>query len=108
MLAGGHGVFWDGFLKGLGAVAAKAEATAGGAAMIHSTFAGSALAAAGNLGLQGTAIQRLWGFFSSNFAASAGSATALVGPNGLGGYFATKELPKLVTNGVMPLMKHLP
>jgi hypothetical protein len=108
MLAGGHGVFWDGFAKGVGAAAAKAEAAAEGAAMIHSTFAGSALAAAGKLGITGPGMQRLWGFFSSNFANSAGSATTLVGPTGLGGTFVTTELPQLMANGVIPAMKYLP
>ena len=47
MLAGGQGVFWDGFAAGLGAQLASTQAAAIGAATIHSTFTGSALLVAG-------------------------------------------------------------
>lgn len=104
-LAGGEGIFYSG-LGAAGGDIASAYAADVGAASISETFAGTVLNtidavtdAVGADSITGPA----WQYFSSQFAAGAGSATVLIGDAfSAASTYATVELPVLLENGVIP------
>jgi RHS repeat-associated protein len=105
MLAGGEAQLWTGVSASL----ARAEAATYGRALVESTFTGSAIALARDIGFMSrdTAFKMVQ-WLSANFVSGASSATVLLGPEvNTAKTFFTHELPVLESTGASIAIQYL-